>query len=558
MEGCNSINDFCQHKTQLGFNTHLITENHYGSYTGDRATQIRSWLVDNYIPLNLKYVLLIGDPNPVNGNVPMRLARPRCADTNSIKYADPDYDRDIPTDFYYADLTGNWDKDGDGSFGEGVDIENSMPDNEMPPISFSVKWTGEYVPSTSGTRRFYLISQGSSALYIDDMINPIIDCSNPGFNKKSASKHFSAGSYPIRVEYSQPQSDGYIVIWYDDNNDNWFYKMKTGYLRHFNGQEYVDGLLIEYFDQPDFTDPISIHSQNTTFCYTWWQGDFGVGGMDSEPEVLVGRIPVYDSNYTSLSSILLKTIDYELQTYYSNDERKTVLLAMEPLDSVTPGYHLGESIRSDFLIPRGYASTRMYSSDYGITPLPEYTPCSYNNMLSAWQGGQGIVVWWTHGYPTYATNVFSSINCYLLDDNRSALTFQASCLNGKPEVSNNIGAELLKHGAVATVSASRVNWYTIGQTDFSFSKYRSSSSMAYHYVDLLTNNWTTGESLFNVRSNEGLWSSSSLSINNKALVNALTHNLYGDPSIRLLSDLQNPNSHPSRAMPWIPLLLLYD
>ena len=528
-QGCSAIEVFLQHKMRIGFNTYLITEDNYGSYLGDRAAQIRRWLVDNYIPLNLKYVLLIGDPHPLTGDMPMRITRPRCADTGTIQYADPDYDRDIPSDFYYADLTGNWDKDGDGSYGEGVTIQNSMPGTELPPTSFSVTWTGEYVPSTDGTRRFYLISQGASALYIGDMSIPLINGADPGFNKNSASKYFTAGSYPIRVEYSQPKSDGYIVIWYDDNDDNWYYMMQTQYLRHFDGQEYFEGLWVEYFDEPDFTSPMTSNAQTSSFRYIWWQGDFGPGGPDSEPEVFVGRIPVYNSDYVSLEKILLKTINYELQTYYPNNDRKTALLAMEPSDDSTPGYHLGEAIREDFLIPRGFTSTRVYKSDYGIIPPPEYTPCNYDNVLAAWQGGQGIVSWWTHGSTTSASNVFSASNCYLLDDSRPALTFQASCWNGKPESSGNLGFELLKHGAVGTVSASREGWYIIGQTNFT--SYHSNASMAYHYVDYLTEDWTTGESLFEVRGNSGLWSMSS---RQTSLSNALVHNLYGDPSIQLI------------------------
>jgi len=529
-QDCSAIEAFLQHKTTIGFNTHLVTEDHYGSYSGDRAAQVRRWLIDNYIPLNLKYVLLIGDPHPLTGDMPMRLTRPRCADTGSIKYADPDYERDVPSDFYYADLTGNWDKDGDGSYGEGVIIQNSMPDSEMPPTSFSVRWTGEYVPSTDGTRRFYLISQGASALYIGDMNNPLINAEDPGFNISYASKDFSAGSYPMRVEYTQPQKDGYIVIWYDDDDDNWYYRMQTQYLRHFNGQEYSEGLWVEYFDEPDFTSPLTSHAQTASFRYTWWQGDFGPGGPDSEPEVFIGRIPVYNSDHASLEKILQKTINYELQLYYSNEDRKTALLAMEPLDDSTPGYHLGEQIRENFLIPRGYMSTRVYKSDYGITPPPEYTPCNYDNVLAGWQGGMGLVVWLTHGDISYAVNIFSASKCYLLDDSRPALTFQVSCLNGKPEYSTNLGVELLRQGSVGTVSASREGWYTSGQTDFT--SYHSNASMAYHYVDHITEGWTTGESLFEVRGNPGMWSMSS---QQTSLTNALVHNLYGDPSLRLLS-----------------------
>jgi len=50
-------------------------------------------------------VLLIGNPHPVTGDVPMKMTLPK-----------PGYP--TPTDLYYADMTGNWDLDGDGQVGE--------------------------------------------------------------------------------------------------------------------------------------------------------------------------------------------------------------------------------------------------------------------------------------------------------------------------------------------------------------------------------------------------------------------------------------------------------
>ena len=41
----------------------------------------------------------------------------------------PDGIHDIPTDYYYADLTGNWDYDGDGFYGErGQDTVDFTPE----------------------------------------------------------------------------------------------------------------------------------------------------------------------------------------------------------------------------------------------------------------------------------------------------------------------------------------------------------------------------------------------------------------------------------------------
>ncbi|MHC4943699.1 MAG: LamG-like jellyroll fold domain-containing protein [Planctomycetota bacterium] len=99
--------NFVAHKTGLGFDVHLVTESEWGGGTGDSAANnIRAWLQANYIDLDVAYVLLIGSPNPVSGDVAMKI----CIS-------------DHPTDYYFAELTADWDKDGDGIFGEKGEIE---------------------------------------------------------------------------------------------------------------------------------------------------------------------------------------------------------------------------------------------------------------------------------------------------------------------------------------------------------------------------------------------------------------------------------------------------
>jgi len=111
--GSSKIYDFYWHKwANRGLDPILITETHYGGLTGQApngtAEKIRKWLQDNYITMGINYVLLIGDPNPATGDVPMKMMYPRKGLSYEVS----------PTDYFYADLTGNWDYDGDGYFGE--------------------------------------------------------------------------------------------------------------------------------------------------------------------------------------------------------------------------------------------------------------------------------------------------------------------------------------------------------------------------------------------------------------------------------------------------------
>ena len=104
---------FVAYRRSKGLRVKVVTETEWGGGTGDAASNnIRNWLKNNYLALGLRYVLLIGDPNPLDGSVPMKLLWPR---RNQPNY------REAPSDYYYADLTGNWDLDSDGYCGEQPD-----------------------------------------------------------------------------------------------------------------------------------------------------------------------------------------------------------------------------------------------------------------------------------------------------------------------------------------------------------------------------------------------------------------------------------------------------
>ena len=98
--------EFVAHK-QSTYTVNIITETQYGSGTGDTAANnIRAWLQANYTNNaygngGILYVLLIGDPRTNSGSVPMKM----CIG-------------DHPTDYFYAELTSNWDANGNGIFGE--------------------------------------------------------------------------------------------------------------------------------------------------------------------------------------------------------------------------------------------------------------------------------------------------------------------------------------------------------------------------------------------------------------------------------------------------------
>lgn len=357
------LDDFVSHKQARGFTVQVATQGTWGGGSGNAAAEnIRSWLKNNYQSRNIKYVLLIGNPDPSSGDVPMKMLWPRnYGATNG----------NAPSDYYYADLTGYWDVDGDGYYGE----------------------------------------------------------------------------------------------WHD------FY------------------------------------------------------GIDRHYEVLVGRIPYY-GNTTDLDNILAKIIDYENTSEGQAGWRKNVLLPMEPVDEYTPSYHLGEAIK--YLLGLSWDYHRVYDGTFGLTPPPETVPCTVANVTNAWNGSNfGAIFWSTHGSSTMANDVMDLSHAQTLDDNHPGFTFQDSCKNAYPEVTNNLAYSLLKNGAIGTVGATRVCWYTPGQTSFNNSA--TGPGMTYEYARrLIQSKMASGYALYYIKNQ--LYPS-----DRDEWMNFAVFNLYGCPATGLFS-----------------------
>lgn len=135
-----ALDDFIWHKRQLGFNVILVTEEDvtdgyedvdtrtYGASTvSERPHEVRKWLQENYQANRIEYVLLIGNPNMVDaieptesdGYLPMLTTRPPYHPSKWDNHAA------YPTDHYYADLTGDWDKSKDQQYGGPGDYPSS-------------------------------------------------------------------------------------------------------------------------------------------------------------------------------------------------------------------------------------------------------------------------------------------------------------------------------------------------------------------------------------------------------------------------------------------------
>jgi hypothetical protein len=122
--GSNQLDAFAQHKEELGYDVSLVTETSWGGGIGDQAAEnIRGWLLSNYQGFSSgpdgrqPYVLLVGNPDPVQGEVPMKMMYSYATVSNP----DPNNPSNwypCPSDTYYAALSFNWDGNGNGLCGQ--------------------------------------------------------------------------------------------------------------------------------------------------------------------------------------------------------------------------------------------------------------------------------------------------------------------------------------------------------------------------------------------------------------------------------------------------------
>lgn len=285
---------------------------------------------------------------------------------------------------------------------------------------------------------------------------------------------------------------------------------------------------------------------NTDLGYA---GDFDAGGVSFAPTLHVGRIPVYDNDYDTLNAILQKLMDYQSAPGRPT-WRNNAILAHSFWGNEYDGAVLGHLANTNFLNPKGISAYRIYSN----FPTPATGTCTYSQVSTfphdAHIGDQvlknywsahpaGLMVWSGHGniavtctgFGTKTEDcwheyLFTSNQAAALDDTRPAFTYQNSCLNGRPENSDNLGYSLLKNGAVATVSASRVTWLdSQGETQANLpSTYTSAANKGYQYVGRLMIGQTAGEALD--------WAAFQWPITpGTNAQNNFDFNLYGDPAM---------------------------
>lgn len=128
-------------KTLIGFNVKIvnITDTEIASQSGDDLPEkIRNFLRSYYENWGIEFVLIVGN----HATIPMRYCYP---DPTNHRFDIFDFTSgEVPTDYYYADLSSSdsdsWDLDGDGYYGEyGQDAPDFFPEVYVGRIPTNIK-----------------------------------------------------------------------------------------------------------------------------------------------------------------------------------------------------------------------------------------------------------------------------------------------------------------------------------------------------------------------------------------------------------------------------------
>ncbi|RLF57686.1 MAG: hypothetical protein DRN27_07280 [Thermoplasmata archaeon] len=281
--------------------------------------------------------------------------------------------------------------------------------------------------------------------------------------------------------------------------------------------------------------------------------DYKEGDINADPEVFVGRIPVYNGNMGELDHILQKTIDYENEE--DTSWRKNALFAASfsiiPFDNA----QVCEQIIDD-LFPSDFSYWRLYQQGSFLSELDSIFESEEElrdgRLTRRWQNDTyGIVTLMGHGTSrwigiginlaraAYVSDgyIITSKQTESLSNDYPSFVFLNSCNNGLPEQQENLGYSLLKNGGIAVLCATRTIYYMRQYNYGDFDESFESSGLFYRIIHKTIQNNPIGRALYvgSAEINDMMFLDDSDG-HYTYFKNLLRLNLYGDPSLHLFPE----------------------
>jgi hypothetical protein len=252
--------------------------------------------------------------------------------------------------------------------------------------------------------------------------------------------------------------------------------------------------------------------------------------MDSQPELFVGRLPVYGGDAEALDALLERILARDLEADKSYRHRvllPAALFGVAGGSSATGGDYpehqdgagVLEAIYDDLPAPFQAQALRLFEGE-GLLPSPyeRDLDLSRDTVVEQWSLGAGLVVWAGHGWYDSVHRVvwngdhdgdgegdddeisspafLESSDAPDLVDAGGAFTWHISCDNAWPEDPGNLGLALLSGGAAATMAATRVSYGTTGEFGEPFEPrpdLAGGSTASTYYARWLAEGATVGE-----------------------------------------------------------------
>jgi hypothetical protein len=293
--------------------------------------------------------------------------------------------------------------------------------------------------------------------------------------------------------------------------------------------------------------------------------------MDMEPELFVGRLPVYGGDVDALDALLERILARDLEEDKSYRHRvllPAALFGVEGGSSASGGgypYHQdGAGVLEyihDELPPEFQAQALRIFEGEGLLPSPyeRDLDLSRDTVVEQWSEGAGLVVWAGHGWYDSVHRVvwnedldgdglgdddeisspafMESSDAPDLADAGGAFTWHISCDNAWPEDPNNLGLALLSGGAAGTMAATRVSYGSTGDFGEPFEPrpdLAGGSSASTYFARWLAEGATVGEAAMWTKSElpgDG-WTEvyETVDCTGFAWATRAEFNLYGDPT----------------------------